>query len=84
MRSLERLEQQKRLKQQKNKFPPPEEELEEELDFPRQIPLNIRKSAFDDSPAKTFGGINTAPSVFAAKAAIRTETKQGPFSEGRN
>lgn len=73
MRALERLEQQKRLKQQKQNLPPPDEETEEELDFPRFIPLNKSKSAFDDGPAKTFGGINTAPSVFQRKAAIRTD-----------
>ena len=73
MRSIDRLEQQRRMKRQKNSIPPPDEETEEEMAFPKFIPLNKTKSAFDDSPDKTFGGINTAPSVFDRKAAIRTD-----------
>lgn len=68
MRSLERLEQQKRLKRQKQNVPPPDEETEEELERPRFVPLNKAKNAFDDGADKTFGGINTAPSVFDQKA----------------
>nr|DAI66056.1 MAG TPA: hypothetical protein [Caudoviricetes sp.] len=73
MRSLDRLEQQKRLRRQKENLPQPDEELEEELELPRFIPLNQRKSAFDDSAGRSFGGINTAQSVFDRQAAIHTE-----------
>jgi hypothetical protein len=73
MRSLEHLEQKKKAKRMRNNVPPPDEEMEDELDFPRFVPLNRAKSAFDDGAGKTFGGINTAPSVFDAKAAIRTD-----------
>lgn len=73
MRSLERLEQQKRLKRQKRNLPPPDEETEEELERPRFVPLNQAKTAFDSGAEKTFGGINSAPSVFDRKAVFRTE-----------
>lgn len=72
MRSLERLEQQKRVKRQKRNVPPPDEETEEELERPRFIPLNKAKNAFDDGADKTFGGINAAPSVFDKTAVFRT------------
>lgn len=72
MRSLDRLEQQKRMKRQKRNQPPPDEEMEEELERPRFLPLNQTKTAFDDSAENTFGGINTAPSVFDRKAVFRT------------
>lgn len=73
MRSLERLEQQKRLKRQKRNLPPPDEETEEELEQPRFVPLNQAKTAFDDGAEKAFGGINSAPSVFDRKAVFRTD-----------
>ena len=73
MRSLDRLEQQKRLRRQKENRPQPDEELEEEVELPRFIPLNQRKSTFDDSAGRSFGGINTARSVFDRQAAIHTE-----------
>lgn len=73
MRSVDRLEQQRRMKRQKRNLPPPDEETEEEMEFPKFIPLNKNKSAFDDGPDRTFGGINTAPSIFDRKAAIRTD-----------
>lgn len=73
MRSLERLEQQKRIKRQKKNLPPPDEETEEELDFPRFVPLNKAKSAFDGGSDKTFGGINSDPSVFDRGAVFHTE-----------
>jgi len=73
MRSIDRLEQQRRIKQQKRNLPPPDEEMEEEMEHPKFIPLNKAKSAFDDGPGKTFGGINTAPSVFDRQATIRTD-----------
>lgn len=73
MRSLDRLEQQKRLKRQKRNVPPPDEETEEELERPRFVPLNQTKNAFDDGAEKTFGGINSAPSVFDRKAVFRTK-----------
>ena len=73
MRSLDRLEQQKRLKRQKQNRPQPDEELEEELEQPKFIPLNKRKSAFDRGDDTTFGGINTARSVFDKQAVFHTE-----------
>lgn len=72
MRSLDRLEQQKRLKRQKRNIPPPDEETEEELERPRFLPLNQTRTAFDDRADRVFGGINSAPSVFDGKALFRT------------
>lgn len=68
MRSIDRLEQQRRLKQQKKNLPPPDEEMEEEMEFPKFRPLNQSKSAFDENLDKNFGGINTAPSIFEKTA----------------
>ena len=74
MRSIDRLEQQRRMKQQQKKnLPRPDEEMEEELERPRFVPLNKAKSAFDNGADRNFGGINTAPSVFDKQAAIRTD-----------
>lgn len=73
MRSLERLEQQKRIKRQKKNLPPPDEETEEELELPRFVPLNKVKSAFDGGADRTFGGINSAPSVFDKGAVFHTD-----------
>lgn len=72
MRSVDRLEQQKRLKRQKQSLPPPDEETEEELERPCFLPLNRMKTTFDSGSEKTFGGINSAPSVFDRKAVFRT------------
>lgn len=72
MRSLELLEQQKRVKRQKRNVPPPDEEMEEELERPRFIPLNKAKTAFDDGADRTFGGINASPSVFDKTVVFRT------------
>ena len=74
MRSVDRLEQQRRMKQQKQNLPLPDEETEEEMEFPKFVPLNKNKSAFDNGPDKTFGGINTAPSVFDRQTVMRTDT----------
>lgn len=73
MRSLERLEQQKRIKRQKKNLPPPDEETEEELELPRFVPLNKAKSAFDGGADRIFGGINSAPSVFDKGAVFHTD-----------
>lgn len=74
MRSVDRLELQRRLKRQAaQKREQPDEETEEELDRPRFVPLNLAKSAFDEGADKTFGGINTAPSAFAKWAAFRSD-----------
>lgn len=64
MRSVDRLDQQRRMKQRKRAVPPPDEETEDELAWPEFIPLNRTKSAFDAGADRNFGGINTAPSVF--------------------
>ena len=71
MRSIDRLEQQRRVKQQKRNLPPPDEEIEAELELPRFVPLNQSKSTFDSGTERTFGGINTAPSVFSRTALFR-------------
>lgn len=73
MRSVDRLEQQRRLKREKRAVPPPDEETEEEMELPRFAPLNLRKDVFDGSAERTFGGVNTAPSVFDRKAVFHTE-----------
>ncbi len=72
MRSVDRLEQQKRLKRQKRNLPPPDEETEEEMERPRFTALNVAKNAFDADAENTFGGINTAPSVFDRGSVFRT------------
>ena len=73
MRSIERLEKQRRNEAIKRaNLPPPDEETEEELEFPAFVALNKMSSIFDDSADKKFGGINTAPSVFDKTAAIKT------------
>lgn len=73
MRSVDRLEQQRRMRRQKNNRPDPDEELEEELEYPRFIPLNKQKTAFGDPDKGPFGGINTAPSVFSRNAVFPDE-----------
>ena len=74
MRSLDRLEQQRRVKKQnKATQPPPEWEMEEELEFPRFLPLNRTKSAFDNGADQTFGGINTEKSVFDKTAVFHSD-----------
>ncbi len=62
--------------QRKKKFrqpPPRDEETEEELDHPRFIPLNIRKSVFDSEQGNRTQGINTMPSVFQRQAVFHTD-----------
>lgn len=68
MRTVERLEKQRKLRQQKRNLPQPDEEMEEELERPSFVPLNQKKSMFDSGADKTFGGINTAPSIFSKTA----------------
>lgn len=68
MRTVERLEKQRKLRQHKRNLPPPDEETEEELERPSFVPLNQNKSMFDSGADKTFGGINTAPSIFSKTA----------------
>ena len=53
--------------------PQEDEEMEEEMDRPKFVPLNRSKSIFDQDAGKNFGGINTAPSVFDRQAVIRTD-----------
>ena len=74
MRSVDRLEQQRRRKrQQRHNTPAPDETLEDELEHPRALPLTQQKSVFDAGADRSLGGINTAPSVFDRSAAIRTD-----------
>ena len=72
MRSIDRLEQQRRVKQQKSKFPPPDEEMEEEVERPAHMFLNRNKSVFDTGTGNGQDGINNAPSVFDRQAVFRT------------
>lgn len=72
MRSIDRLEQQRRMKRQKNNLPPPDMELEEELESPHPLFLNRNKSVFDSGTGNGQGGINTAPSVFDRGAVFRS------------
>lgn len=71
MRSIDRLEQQKRLRQQKENRPQPDWETEEEQELPRFLPLNRTKTVFDADAEHTFGGLNTTKSVFDQKAVFR-------------
>ncbi len=74
MRSVDRLEHQRRIKKETRKsLPSPDEEMEEEMDRPDFVPLNKNRSIFENTTEKTFGGINTELSVFDKKAAIRTD-----------
>lgn len=68
MRNVDRLEQHRQLRQRKQELPLLDEETEEEMASPRFVPLDRRKSVFDSGMDKTFGGINTAPSVFTKTA----------------
>lgn len=75
MRSIDRLEQQRRVKKQKKNLPPPDEEMEEEMDRPAFLFLNRNKSAFDSGTGNGQGGINNAPSVFDRQAVFHTTAK---------
>lgn len=72
MRSIDRLEQQRRIKRHKQNLPPPEEEMEEEMDRPRALFLNRNRSVFDSGTGNGQGGINTAPSAFDRCAVFKT------------
>ena len=67
----------KRIEQQNKKKnlprPPEEDEMEEEMELPHFIPLNVRKSVFDSDEGNRAGGINTAPSVFQRQAVFHTD-----------
>ena len=54
MRTLEQLEQNKKAKGQQRRLPAPQEEMEEELDRPKFIPLNKTKSLFDSGVTAEF------------------------------
>ena len=80
MRSVDRLEQQRRMKQQKRKNSLlTDEEAEEEMERPKPMFLNRNKSAFDSGTGNGQGGINNAPSVFDRQAVFRTS-----FGENEN
>ena len=72
MRSIDRLEQQRRVRQQKNNLTRPDEEMEEEVERPVPMFLNRNKSAFDTGTGNGQDGINNAPSVFDRQAVFRT------------
>lgn len=71
----ERMEEQRKKKLRRPS--PQDEEMEQEMDYPRFVPLNIRKSVFDTDQGNRTQGINTMPSVFQRKAVFHTD----PFSE---
>ena len=74
MRSVDRLEQQRRMKRQrKQNLPVAEEELEEEMERPHPMFLNRNKSVFDTGAGNGQDGINTAPSVFDRQAVFRVQ-----------
>lgn len=58
----ERMEEQNKKKNRPR--PPEDEEMETEMERPRFVPLNVRRSAFDSDEGNRTSGINTAPSVF--------------------
>lgn len=68
MRNVDRLEQQRQLRQKKREIPPPDEEMEKEMQRPGFVALNQRRSRFDTAANQTFGGINTESSVFTKTA----------------
>lgn len=72
MRSIERLEHNRRIDAQKHRQPSPDEETEDELTHPVFVPLNTAASIYDRNAEKRFGGINTAPSVFDRGAVFHT------------
>lgn len=72
MRSIERLEHNRRIDAQKHRQPSPDEETEDELTLPVFVPLNTAASIYDRNAEKRFGGINTAPSVFDRDAVFHT------------
>ncbi len=74
MRSIDRLEQNRRMKKLKARSaPPPDEEMEDEMELRPFAPINTAASIFDRDNEKRFGGINTAPSIFDRKAIFHTD-----------
>lgn len=74
MRSVDRLEKNRRMEEQKRRQRPPElpDEMEEEMEFPPYQSLDRQKNVFDRDMEKRWGGINTELSVFDKKAVFRT------------
>ncbi len=67
-------------RQQRNKraaeAPQEPEDMELELPFPKMLPLDTAGSLFDQNAQQHRGGINTAPSVFDARAVFRTKKQE--------
>ena len=63
----------KRQRDQQQKPPEYDDEVEIEMELPRHMPLNTAKSVFDEGMEKRFGGINTQSSVFDRGAVFRTK-----------
>ncbi len=75
MRSIDRLEQNRRMNGQKARSSrPPDEEMEDEMELRSFTPINTAASIFDLGHEKRFGGINTAQSIFDRKAVFHTGT----------
>jgi len=73
MRSIERLEQNRRMRDLKARSAPtPPPDMEEEMELRPFAPINTDVSIFDRGIEKRFGGINTAPSIFDKKATFHT------------
>ena len=75
MRSIDRLEKNRRIEQQRRRRRMDEEpeDMEEELPHPPYVALDRAKSVFDRGADKRWGGINTAPSVFDRQAVFKTK-----------
>ena len=63
----------KKQRDQQQKPPEYDDEVEVEMEMPRHMPLNTAKSVFDEGLEKRFGGINTQSSVFDRGAVFRTK-----------
>lgn len=70
MRTLDALEQKRRITNKRP--PPPDDEMEEELTHKPFKPINTAASIFDQGLEQRFGGINTAPSIFDRGVTFRT------------
>ena len=73
MRSVDRLEKNRREEARRRAAREVPEELETEMQFPPVEALDRARSVFDRGLEKRWGGINTAPSVFDRQAVFRTK-----------
>lgn len=71
MRSIDRLEKNRRMHAHKP-LPQPDRETEEEMNHRPFAPMNTAASIFDRDLDRRFGGINTATSIFDRGATMHT------------